>query len=54
MRNKKNFYLGDIIISFDYIDQFKKLTTHEAKECQVIFSGICSACQSTTNKEIAC
>ena len=36
------------------INQFKKLTTHEAKECQVIFSGICRACQSTTNKEIVC
>ncbi len=29
MRNKKNFYLGDIIISFDYIDQFKKLSSKE-------------------------
>ena len=36
------------------INQFKKLTTHEAKECQVIFSGICNACQSTINKEIVC
>ena len=36
------------------IDQFKKLTTHEAKECQVIFSDICNACQSTINKEIVC
>ena len=29
MRNKKNFYLGDIIISFDYIDKFKKLSSKE-------------------------
>ena len=36
------------------INQFKKLTMHEAKEYQVIFSDICRACQSTTNKEIVC
>ena len=35
-------------------NSFKKLTTHEAKECQVIFSGICNACQSPINKEIVC
>ena len=29
MRNKNNFYLGDIIISFDYIDQFEKLSIKE-------------------------
>ena len=29
MRNKKNFYLGDIIISFDYIDKLKKLSSKE-------------------------
>ena len=29
MRNKKNFYLGDIIISFDYIDKLKKLSNKE-------------------------
>ena len=29
MRNKKNFYLGDIIISFDYIDKLEKLSSKE-------------------------
>tara|TARA_B100002051_G_C16579870_1_gene557047 strand:- start:150 stop:611 length:462 start_codon:yes stop_codon:yes gene_type:complete len=27
--NKKEFYLGDIIISFDYMDKFKKLSNKE-------------------------
>ena len=36
------------------MDQFTNLTTHETKECQVIFSGICNACQLITNKEIVC
>ena len=34
--------------------KFKKIATHKAKECQVIFSGICNACQPTINKEIVC
>ena len=32
------------IDSNSLINQFKKLRTHKAKECQVIFFGICNAC----------